>query len=268
MENMLKTQLKGIVQNDSLEKLGKININVVNANHTEIRLKFDSPESPNLQNEIELSSGLTADRYSSEYLSLNGTGVLTLKDKYDLITFVASYPEYSLTDSLKTFSYCTKLTIFIINPASLVKTEFDDFNNLPDSLTIIGFSADSINTSILGDISSIQHLKNLEEILFSNMTGITGTTTQLGAYFPNLRNMHQLSNTGFSGSIEDFVRARLSLTPSQKSGTVSQLYGHNNHNLTFNGSTIPTNNPDIVWKPNTIDNTRTDITMGSITVTI
>lgn len=249
MENCLVTKLKGVVNNDNLEKLGVIKLQMtpytsnskyylafyLGANQHEITVKDSTIVSA-------ISSGLTEkiDDHHARYLgtATKRNGIIEVSSNSD--TFVEIDNKYNL----EYFSFGNSRVTHIVGGLdkvsagvkSIMISNYQDEINTNELLrftSIEEFSIGSIFYSIVGDLSSIASLTALTTFIANNAKNkISGDISTLGSLV-NLQDFFVSGNKSITGSLEGFVAAQRAAGRETESTGIRFSVGI--HNVTFNG---------------------------------
>lgn len=234
MKNCLVTKLKGSVNNDSLEKLGKIRVlfsNTVNGERVPIIVVgsyIDANVATNLG-----AAGTPIDTSAGQQVTVTTAGnyEIDVLDKYSVTTFrileiLNNTNIIREQINLSNFKYCTSLTRIEGKRTGTIDYFVGEISDLPTSVTTIDFTGSSrisgqvkdINRltaltslrignvqGITGDISELNVNNTIELLNIQSCMNITGDTATLGAKLPALTDV----STRLSGTMEDFAAAQV-----------------------------------------------------------
>lgn len=143
-------------------------------------------------------------------------------------------------------------------------------SNLEDAAQLKDIESEYYNGSesskVVGDISSLSELVNLEVININLNTDITGDLLS----FAKLINLKYL-NPGSAGNhvhgiVEKLIAAQVA---NGRTSGIIKWAGSSGNNVRFNGNTFGYSaGRNFTWVPNSSDNTKTDITCDGTTITV
>lgn len=236
MGNCLVQSLKAIVENENLEILGGFDLKVKYAAGDKViglaKSQGGSVTAKFVGDTSTIDIVIPSDGTTC-YTSITEDGVLQIRNKYSLKRLQIGY---LCENSINTaqLQYCT------------------DINHL-----------ELKGGALKGDISNISNLTQMTALHVSNNTELYGDIKSLGTMTSLV--MFSLTNTHISGTIESFVKE--SVKNGRSTGNIS--FSWNLGDVTFNGNTVDgTASSSLSWSPNSVDNTKTDVTLDGTTITI
>lgn len=140
-----------------------------------------------------------------------------------------------------------------------VAGDIRNLNKLKDTITYLKYRADLLTEEI--DVKHFAFTK-VTDINFLSSTMIVGDIQGLGSCLAATN--IAFGHSKCSGTVESLIKKMVSLGKTSGSFTCSST---NNSDVTFNGSKSNAIS-GVSWVPNSIDATKTDITMNGITVTV
>ena len=253
------TRLKGVVNNDTLKKIGELRVKVS---------KMSNPTGENrviiLNTQKPLTITVNGDGYitdstlsenkgkilsipvgSSTFYVSNGDYTLSIPNKYYLTSFCSAKEQtFNRNDvqmELDDFKFCKLMTILKLNNSKVS----GDIASLKDLSALASLNIS--DTQVSGDIASLKGLSTLASLNISNtqvsgdiaslkglsaLAGLYITSTQVSGDIASLKDLSALaslniSNTQVSGDIASLkglsALASLDITSTQVSGDIASL---------------------------------------------
>jgi hypothetical protein len=248
--NCLVTKTKGTVNNDNLPVFGILRLVIDDATNARFMIEYPSSRKVT-SNDVEAGSGVSVDFSNANDPKVSGTGVLKVKDKYNITTLGLFINTPAVKVDLSELEYLA-LTGVSVNCPECIAEELGDLSVLPATLTTLTIMSKTTYQNYLkGDIADMgSKFVNLSSFNLKDNKSITGKMQDIATLFPVLNNMGDVTGLiGITGSIEDFVHVRR--TQGVTSGSVSISFG-NYSGITFNGEKMTAGGTSFSWTASTI----------------
>lgn len=237
MKNCLKTQLKEVVNNDNLQKLGAFMLLIKNQNVTndlQRRMLIETGTSGDCVITCEGNGGVATSATGTFYTSYtipantvlgdlylffkNGDYKVYISNKYNITKLsVNAGVGYSVINAdLNELKYNENLKTLSFKMCDDVELNLD---TLADKSQMVSITFDNIfNKKPHGNLSDLSGLVNLITLDIPYMDDIVGDIAQLGN-LTNLTTMN-ISTMGIYGTVESFVSAQCNAATPRTSATV------------------------------------------------
>lgn len=238
MGNCLVKKLMETVQNDNLQKLGKLelvfNVKVTDINNSKLiqlgsgnKVMFDKAVKVGTDT-IPANTEITYDSYKAISALEAGTIKATI-DKYTM-TYLYSEDRGGTRPPVECikvlgFDFMPALTIFNLGGCVMDVKGFKESTNLTEVRSL---------SRLTGDIDYLKDCINITRFNVIGSSTLNGDVAVLGKM--NLTAL-EISSTQISGVIDDFVAARLEKTPST-AGSVTIRYANAVDNVKYNGTSL------------------------------
>ena len=261
MKNCLKTQLKSVVDNDNLNKLGIAKIKVIQVETPSqdtqyLKLRFKEPgtlkstgvgmktayDSGTVNYELPLLYNASTQDYVRTIWVTNDTGTIEIS-KYSL----------SELQSAKVFNKLIEFEdVRYSHLTQIITCYTGNISYIPETVTLINLNG---NMYVSGDLSSISKCIGMTSINIGLADGIVGNIASLGTLV-NLTNFQASANC--YGTVESFVDAQRQNGRTTCDSISVPYLGSNK--VTFNSQSCP-NTSDLIlsWTADTI-------TLGDTTI--
>lgn len=238
MGNCLVKKLMETVQNDNLQKLGKLelvfNVKVTDINNSKL-VQLGSGNKVIFDKDVKVGSDtvpanteITYDPYKAIIALEAGTIKATI-DKYTM-TSLSSEDRGDTKPPVECikvigFNVMPALTIFNLGGCVMDVKGFKESTNLTEVKSL---------SHLTGDIGYLEDCINITRFNVIGSSTLKGDVAVLGKM--NLTTL-EISSTKISGDIYDFVAARLEKTPST-AGSVAIKYANAIYNVKYNGTSL------------------------------
>ena len=258
MDNCLVTRLKGIVQNDSLVKIGEFRIPVTSGTMYVDDSDYENTHVAHAIGDLTINGGnsYTLNKGGNE-LTLVGKGYISIPDIKYQIPYITA-PIYCPD------GFDSKYFSGLVNCNRVAFYGYTDKSELNDCVvTLEDLAKDFPNTTeftiggnqLIGNLSALFPLKN-------TLTGLAAATADVGSISSNniagsiadMGHLYKLVQLNFlqacknvKGTIESYVAARLQEQPST-AGSITAAWLNTYGGITFEGNELPLKrNTTISW---------------------
>ena len=238
MGNCLVTKLKGNVQNNNLQKLGKLelvfNVKVTDINNSKLiqlgtgnKVMFDKAVKVD-SDTVPANTEITYDPYKA-ILALEAGTIKATIDKYTMTQLHSedrggTRPPVECTKVIG-FNFMPALTIFNLGGCVMDVEGFKESTNLTQVKSL---------SRLTGDIGYLKDCINITRFNVTGSSTLKGDVAVLGKM--NLTTL-EIASTQISGDIDDFVAARLEKTPST-AGSIRIQYANAIYRVKYNGTIL------------------------------
>ncbi len=203
MNECLVTKLRGVVDDNSILKLGEIRI--VRNNRTPVPdrniVSFTEKQTITILNNGTFENGsniLVVPANTRVNITASEGSIISIPNKYAIKTFNIDCYDFDIEHDIKQFSYCEYLNDLIIYGTKNTEGNLNSISKLNlNNLEIM-------DSNLIGNISDIKNMSGLKRLILINNNHITGDTSAIQSL--NLDTISIYGNSMLRSNIEFLTR--------------------------------------------------------------